>query len=324
MRRREFIALASAGAAAWPLAARGQEPGKHATIGILGANAPSWSVWTAAFADRLRQLGWIEGRTVAIEYRWSEGRPERVTEVAGEFVRQKVDVIVTYGGAVAAFRQATANIPIVFAVAVDPVGIGLVNSLSHPGGNTTGMSLQQAEIAGKRLELLREIVPGLGKLGILFDATYSASVREADNVQASARQFGLAVRSRGLRGAADIVPAFDAFRGQVDGVYLVEGALMEGNRERIIGLAFDTKLPLLVGTADYAKAGAVLSYGPNYPDLFRRDAEIVDKILRGQNAGDIPVEQPTKFDLVVNLKSATTLGLTVPDKLLALADEVIE
>jgi putative tryptophan/tyrosine transport system substrate-binding protein len=321
MRRREFIVLAGSAAALWPLATRA---GELPTIGVLGADAASWTVWTAAFAERLKQLGWVEGRTIAIEYRWSEGRPELVAEVAGEFVRQKVDIVVTYGGAVTALRQATRDIPIVFAVAVDPVGIGLVKSLSHPGGNTTGMSLQQAEIAGKRLELLREIIPGLGKLAVLFDATYPASMREADNVQASARQFSLAVRLRGLQRAADIGPAFDAFRGQVDAVYLVEGALMEGNRNRIIGLSFDAKLPLVVGTADYAKAGAVLSYGPNYPDLFRRDAEIVDKILRGTKPGDIPVEQPTKFDLVINLKTAKALGLTVPDKMLALADDVIE
>jgi putative ABC transport system substrate-binding protein len=201
MRRREFIALVGATAVAWPLGAHAQEPGKRLTIGILGADAPSWTAWTAAFAERLKQLGWIEGRTVAIEYRWSEGRPERVAEVVSEFVRHKVDIIVTYGGAVAAFKQATRDIPIVFAVAVDPVGIGLVDSLSRPGGNTTGVSLQQAEIAGKRLELLREIIPGLGKLAILFDATYPASAREADNVQASARQSGLSTRPRGLQGA---------------------------------------------------------------------------------------------------------------------------
>jgi putative tryptophan/tyrosine transport system substrate-binding protein len=182
MRRRQFVALIGGTAIAWPLGAHAQEPGKRPTIGVLGADAPSWTVWTAAFAERLKQLGWIEGRTVTIEYRWSEGRPERVAEVAGEFVRHKVDIIVTYGGAVAAFKQATRDIPIVFAVAVDPVGIGLVDSLSRPGGNATGVSLQQAEIAGKRLELLREIIPGLGKLGVLFDATYPASAREADNV----------------------------------------------------------------------------------------------------------------------------------------------
>ena len=324
MRRRQFVALIGGTAIAWPLGAHAQEPGKRPTIGVLGADAPSWTVWTAAFAERLKQLGWIEGRTVTIEYRWSEGRPERVAEVAGEFVRHKVDIIVTYGGAVAAFKQATRDIPIVFAVAVDPVGIGLVDSLSRPGGNTTGVSLQQAEIAGKRLELLREIIPGLGKLAILFDATYPASAREADNVQASARQSGLSARPRGLQGAADIAPAFDAFKGQVDALYLVEGALMEGNRNRIIGLSFDAKLPLLVGTADFAKAGALLSYGPNYPDLFRRDAEIVDKILRRTKPGDIPVEQPTKFDLVINLKTASALGLTVPHNLLVLSDEVIE
>jgi putative tryptophan/tyrosine transport system substrate-binding protein len=323
MRRRDFMVIVGA-AAASPLSALAEQADKLRTIGVLGADATSWTTWTAAFAERLNQLGWIEGRNIAINYRWSGGRAERVAEVVGEFVRQKVDVIVTYGGAVGAFKHATRDIPIVFAVAVDPVGIGLVDSLSRPGGSVTGVSLQQAEIAGKRLELLREIVPGLGKLAVLFDASYPASAREADNVQASARQFGLAVRPYGLQGGADIAPAFDAFKAQVDAVYLVEGALVESNRAGIIGLSLDAKLPLVVGAGDIAAAGALLSYAPNYPDLFRRDAEIVDKILRGTKPGDIPVEQPTKFDLVINLKTAKALGLAVPDKLLALANEVIE
>ena len=322
--RRVFFFLLAGAAAAAPFAALAQPAGKRRTIGVLGPDATSWSTWTAAFAERLAQLGWIEGRTVAIAYRWSEGRPDRVAEVADEFVREKVDVIVTYGGAVAAFKRATADIAIVFAIAVDPVGSGFVERLSHPGGNTTGMSLQQAELAGKRIELLREIVPGLGKLAIVFDATYPASAHESDNVQTAARQFGFAVSRRGLQGTADIAPAFAAFKGHVDAVYLVEGALMEANREGIIALQFDAELPLVAGTGDFAKAGALLSYGPNYPDLFRRDAEIVDKILCGAKPGDIPVEQPTKFDLVINLKTAKALGLTIPDKMLALADEVIE
>ena len=200
--------------------------------------------WAAALVERLDQLGWIDGRTVQIEYRWSEGRPERVAEIASELVRQKVDIIVTYGSAAVILKQATASIPIVFVPAIDPVGIGLVASLSRPGGNVTGMSVQQAEVASKRLELLREIVPGLGTLAILYDATYAASAREADNVETSARQLGLAVMPLGVQSADDIAPAFGAFKGQVGAIYLVENALIDRNRTRLIALALDAKLPV--------------------------------------------------------------------------------
>jgi putative tryptophan/tyrosine transport system substrate-binding protein len=205
MRRRDFVKSIAASAATWPLAARAQT-GKLPTIGFLGSDAPSWTSWTAAFAERLRQLGWIDGRTIVIEYRWSEGRPERVAEVAGEFARQKVDVIITYGGAAAAFKQAMPDIPIVFALAVDPVGGGLVANLSRPGGNVTGLSLQGTDIASKRLELLREAVPGLRRLAILFDAGYPASVKESSEAQAAARTVGLEIAPLGIRRTDDIAP----------------------------------------------------------------------------------------------------------------------
>ena len=322
MRRREFIGLLGSTAAAWPLKAEAQD--RPRIIAIIGHTASEYGPWAAALVERLGQLGWIDGRTVQIEYHWSEGRPERVGEIASELVRQKVDVIVTYGSAAARLKQATTSIPIVFAPAVDPVGIGLVASLSHPGGNVTGMSVQQAEVASKRLELLRKIVPGLGKLGILFDATYPASAREANNVQISARQLGLPAMPIGVQRADDIAPAFDAFKGHVDAVYLVETALISSNSTRITALALDAKLPMTATTNEFAKAGALVSYGPNFPDLFRLAAGIVDKILRGTKPGDIPVEQPTKFDLVINVKTANALGITVPHNLLVLADEVIE
>ena len=204
MRRREFITLLGGTATAWSLAARAQVPGKLPTIGYLGDDPPSWSSWTTRFVERLRELGWIEGRTVAIEYRWSEGRPERVAEIAVAFVRQNVDVIVTYGGAVATLKQVTAATPIVFAIAVDPVGSGIVASLSHPGGNVTGLSVEQSDIAGKRLQLLREVVPGLRRLAIMYDAGYPAALRENDEAQAAARTFGLGVASHGIRRAEDI------------------------------------------------------------------------------------------------------------------------
>ena len=324
MRRRDFIALIGGAAAAWPLVARAQPADKLPTIGFLGDSASGWNPWTAAFVQRLREIGWIEGHTIAIEYRWSEGRTERVAEIAAEFVQQKVDLIVAYGAAVSTLKQATASIPIVFAIAVDPVGVGLVASLSHPGGNVTGLSIQATDAAGKRLELLRDVVPKLGRLGILFDAGYAAAVREKDEVQAVARTLGLVVAPQEIRRAEDIASAFDAFKGKANSLYLTESALIFANRKTITTLALNERLPTTCTNADIARAGALLSYGPNFPALFRRAAEIVDKILRGTAPGDIPVEQPTEFDLVINLKTANALGLTVPHNLLVLADEVIE
>jgi putative tryptophan/tyrosine transport system substrate-binding protein len=324
MRRREFITLIGGAATAWPFAARAQRAGKVPTIGFMGISASGFNSWSAAFAERLQELGWIEGRTVAIEYRWSEGRPERVSEIAAEFVQQKVDLIVAYGAAVTTLKQATASIPIVFAIAVDPVGVGLVANLSHPGGNVTGLSVQATDAAGKRLELLREVVPKLGRLGILFDAGYAAAVQEKGEVQALARSVGLEVVPQEIRRAEDIASAFDALKGQVDALYVTENALILTNGKTISTLALNVQLPTTCTNANIARAGALMSYGPNFPALFRRAAEIVDKILRGTKPGDIPVEQPTKFDLVINLKTAKVLGLEVLPTLLARADEVIE
>jgi len=275
-------------------------------------------------AERLNQLGWIEGRTIAIEYRWSEGRPERVAEVAVEFVRQKVDVIITYGGAVAAFKQATPDIPVVFALAVDPIGIGLVASLSRPGGNVTGLSLQVTDIAGKRLELLREVVPRLRQVAVMADIGYPASVLELGQVRATARTLGFEVTPYEIRQAEDIAPIFEAPKSQADALYVVEDALVAANVSRIVTLALSVRLPTIFNTREFVQAGGLMSYGPDYPALFRRAAEYVDKILRGTKPGDIPVEQPTKFELVINLKTAKTLGLKFPSDLLATADAVIE
>jgi putative tryptophan/tyrosine transport system substrate-binding protein len=324
MRRRDFITLLGSASATWPFGALAQQTGKLPTVGFLGSDASLWSPWTAAFVQRLRELGWIEGRTVATEYRWSEGRPERVAEIAGEFVRRKVDVVVTYGGAVAAFKQATPDIPIVFAIAVDPVGSGLVANLSHPGSNATGLSLQATDIAGKRLELLREAVPGLRRLAIMFDAGYPASVKESSEVQAAARTVGLEVAPHGIRRAEDISPAFEALKAEADALYVVDNALVTANRMRITALALSTRLPTTFPGRDFVQAGGLMSYGPDYQALFWRAGDYVDKILRGTKPGDIPVEQPTKFELVVNLKTAKALGLEVPLHIQQLADEVIE
>jgi putative tryptophan/tyrosine transport system substrate-binding protein len=324
MRRREFITLLSVAAVAYPLTARAQQAGKLPTVAVLGDRALVWDTWTAAFAERLRELGWIDGRTVAIEYRWSEGRPERVPEIAAELVRQKVDVVVTYGGAVTALKRATTSIPIVFAIAIDPVGIGLVDSLSRPGGNATGLSVQSTDLAGKRLELLREIVPTLRRLAIVFDAGYPAAVLGIKEVQAAARTLGVEVSPHEIRRAEDITPVFDALKGQADALYVVENALTSANSTQITTLALTARLPMMFNIGTTVKVGTLISYGPNFPALFRRAADFVDKILRGAKPSELPVEQPTKFNLVVNLKTAKTLGLTVPDRVLALADDVIE
>jgi putative tryptophan/tyrosine transport system substrate-binding protein len=325
MRRRDFIKLIGGAAAAWPLAARAQQPAKLPTIGFLGTtSASAWSHYVAAFAQRLRELGWVESRTVAIEYRWAEGRSERLTEMAGEFVRLKVDVIVTAGSAFLAIKQATSVIPIVFAIADDPVEAGFVASLARPGGNITGLSIQRGDTLGKRLELLREVLPGLRRLAILANVGDPNTVREIGEVEAAARTFGFEVAKLEIRRAEDIVPAFEAINGGADALYVCCDPLVNTNRVRINTLALAARLPTMHFVKVYVEAGGLMSYGPNFADLFRRSADYVDKILRGVKPGDIPIEQPTKFELVINLKTAKALGLEVPPMLLARADEVIE
>jgi putative tryptophan/tyrosine transport system substrate-binding protein len=323
MRRREFIAgLGSA--AAWPAVARAQQAGKLPTIGFLGSNALTWTAWTAAFVERLRALGWVEGRTIIIDYRWTEGRPERVAEVAAEFVRLKVDVIVTDAIAVPALKQATAVIPIVFALALDPVGSGLVATLARPGGNVTGLSIQQTDLAGKRLELLREVVSGLRRLAIIANVGYPAAAQEMGEVQAAARSLGIEVAPLEIRRAENIARAFEALKAQADALYVVGDPLVGTNRTGIMTFALTARLPTIFNTRDHVQAGGLMSYGPNFPAQLRRAADFVDAILRGTKPGDIPVEQPTQFELVINLTTAKALGLTIPETLLATADEVIQ
>jgi putative ABC transport system substrate-binding protein len=326
MKRRAFISLLAGGVAAWPLAARAQQGGKLPTIGFLGQSTRSaGSEWVAAFVQRLRELGWIEGRNIAIEYRWAEGRTDRAAEIAAEFVWLKIAIIVTSGTSqVRAAKQATSVIPIVFATAGDPVGNNLVASLARPGGNATGLSNQMTDIAGKKLELLREVVHGLGRLAIMANVGNPAVVLEMGEVQAAAATLGLEVHTLEIRQAQDITPAFEALKGRADALYVCIDALVNANRVRINTSALGARLPTMHGSRDYVEAGGLISYGPNTPNQFRRAADYVDKILRGAKAGDIPVEQPTKFDLVINLTTAKALGLEVSPLLLARADEVIE
>jgi ABC-type uncharacterized transport system substrate-binding protein len=324
MKRREFVTLLGGAAAAWPLAIRAQQAGKLPTIGFLGADASAFSPWTAAFVARLGELGWIEGKTIAIEYRWSQGRSERYAEIAAEFVRLKVDVIVTVGSAVPIVRQATTVIPIVFAVGIDPVGSGLVASLAQPGGNVTGLSIQANELAGKRLEFARELVPQLHRLAIMFNVGNAQPVLEMGETQAAARMLGLEVAPLVIQRAEDIAPAFQGLKTRADALYVAVDQLMVANRTSILTSALSARVPTIFSTRDFVKAGALMSYGPSYAERFRRAADYVDKILRGAKPGDLPVEQPTKFELVINLTTAKALGLNVPHSLLARADEVIE
>jgi putative tryptophan/tyrosine transport system substrate-binding protein len=275
--------------------------------------------------QRLHELGWIEGRTIAIEYRWAEGRSERFAEIAAEFVRLKVDIIVTSGTlAVMAAKQATSVIPIVFATAGDPVGNHLVTSLARPGGNVTGLSVQSSELAEKRIELLREVVPGLRRLAIMGNVGNPFAALELGEAQVAAGKLGLEVITLEIRRAQDIVPAFEALNGRSEALYVCMEAVANTNRIPINILAVGLRLPTMHGSRDYVEAGGLMSFGANFPDQFRRAADYVDKILRGAQPANIPVEQPIKFDLIVNLITAKALGLTFSPMLLARADEVIE
>jgi putative ABC transport system substrate-binding protein len=325
MRRREFIA-GLGGVAAWPLAARSQQARKLPTIGFLGATTVSAQrQWIDAFVQRLSQLGWIEGRTIAIEYRWAEGRFERSPALISELVRLKVDVIVTHATAnVIAAKQATSVIPIVFAAVADPIGNNLIASLAQPGGNVTGLSNQAPDLAGKRLELLRRVIPNLRRLGILANISAGNNLMEIDEVEAVARTLDLAVVSPQIRRAEDIAPAIESLKSSADALYVQSDPLFNNNRVRVYALALGAQLPTMSGVREFVEAGGLMSYGPNLPDQFRRAADFVDKILRGQKPADIPVEQPIRFDLVVNLSTAKALGLTIPETLLAIADEVIQ
>jgi ABC-type uncharacterized transport system substrate-binding protein len=325
VRRREFITLLGGAAAVWPLAARAQQPPKLPIIGVLGSSTPSgWSAWLGSFVQRLRELGWIEGRTVLIEYRWAEGRAERFAEIAAEFVRLNVDVIFTSGAGAPAAKRSTSNIPIVFAVANDPVGVGLVATLARPGGNATGLSLQQPDLAGKRIEIMREVIPGLRRLAIMANVTNPTNRLELGEIQAAAQKLDLETASLEIQDGKQIVPSIEALKGRADALYICGDPLLLANRVRINTSTVGARLPTIYGFREHVEAGGLLSYGANYAEQFRRAADFVDKILRGTKPADLPVEQPTKFDLVINLTTAKTLGLIIPESFLLRADEVIE
>jgi ABC-type uncharacterized transport system substrate-binding protein len=325
MRRRDLVKLLGGMAIAWPVAAEAQRA-KPTTIGLMGsASAAEQTQLTAAFVQRLHELGWAEGNNVAIEYRWAEGHAERFAAIAAEFVRLKVDLILTQNTPpTLAAKQATSVIPIVFASAGDPVSSGIVASLARPGGNITGLSGQAPDAAGKRLQLMREVVPDLRRLAILTDVGNPYAAADVSEVRGSARTLGVEVSAYEIRRSEDIDSAFEALKGQAQAIYVLPVPLMFVNRARINSLALAARLPTMNVVGEYAAAGGLMSYGPNWIAMWRRSADLVDKILRGAKPSEIPVEQPTQFDLVINLKTAKALDLTVPPTLLARADGVIE
>ena len=325
MRRRDFIV---GGSAAVVLSAplRAEQSTKRPTIGFLGAASPELAgPWVAAFVKRLGELGWTEGRNVTIEYRWAEARTERYAEIATELANRNVDVIVTWASApVLAAKRATTTIPIVFAAQMDPVGAGVVASLARPGGNITGMSIQQTDTAGKRIELLREVVPRLARLAVMANSGAPGAMIEMREVATTARTLGLEVVPIEVSQAGEIFSSIESIKDRVDALYVATDPLIFSNRIEINAMAQRQRTPTIYGSREYVDAGALMSYGPNWIDLFRHAAEQVDKILRGTKPADIPVQQPTKFDLVVNLRTAKALGLEIPPSLLARADEVID
>jgi len=325
MRRRDFIAGGSA-AVVLSAPARAEQSTKRPTIGFLGAASPELAgPWVAAFVKRLGELGWTEGRNVAIEYHWAEARTERYSEIATELANRKVDVIVTWASApVLAAKRATTTIPIVFAAQMDPVGAGVVASLARPGGNVTGMSIQQTDTAGKRIELLREALPRLARLAVMANSGAPGAMIEMREVATTARTLGLEVIPIEVSQAGEVFSSIESIRDRADALYVATDPLIFSNRIAINEMAQRQRTPTIYGSREYVDAGALMSYGPNWIDLFRHAAEQVDKILRGTKPADIPVQQPTKFDLVVNLRTAKALGLEIPPSLLARADDVID
>lgn len=326
VRRRKFIGLVGGAALVWPVVARAQQAAKLPRVGFIGSStASAMRPWTSAFVQRLDELGWFEDRTIAIDTRFAEGHSDRYIEIANDFVRQKVDVIVTYGTLpTQAAKQATATIPVVFAAAADPVAAGLVLSLARPGANVTGLSLQQSDIVGKKIELLREALGSLPTLAIAGNVSNPGSLLEIKEAVKVAGRLGIDATTLDFRAAEDIAPAFETIKGRAAALYVSTDPFILSNVDQINKLALGARLPTIYNSKEYLQSGGLLSYGPNYPDLFRQAAGLVSKILHGAKPADLPVEQPTQFDFVVNNKTAKALGLTLSPSILARANEVIE
>jgi putative tryptophan/tyrosine transport system substrate-binding protein len=320
--RRKFLATLG-GAAAWPLAARAQQTGKIWRIGyIVHEHLKHFD----ALFEQLRQLGYVEGQNIIVERRYAQGRAERFEEFAAEMVRLKADVIIvnTTPAAIAA-RKVTTTIPIVIPTAIDPVGAGLITSLAHPGGNITGSTILSAELSAKRLELLKEVIPGLSRMAVLWNAANPANALAWRQTQDAARALGVTLQPHAVQGPKDFEVAFALMAEErPDAVFVLEDALIVQYLRRIVDFAIEKRLPTVFGHRDRVEAGGLMSYGPQFSEMMRRAASQMDKILRGARPADLPVEQPTAFEFVINLRTANALGLTVPPLLLSRADEVIE
>ena len=325
MRRREFILLTGGVAIDSMSAAYGQQRAKPPIVGFLVAGTQaSHGAWVAAFVERLSKLGWTDGRNVKIEYRWAAGDVRQITEFAAEFVRLKVDVIVTSAYGVVAARQTTSSIPIVFAAYGDAVANGIVASLARPGGNVTGLSIQPGELSSKRLELVRDIIPNVRRLAALVNPNYSGVAQEVIGIRTASARLNIEANILEIKTADDIDAAMATLTSQTDALYVYSEPLTNANKSKIINAATAAKIPTIFGFREFVDAGGLISYGPNFIDLFARAAEFTDKILRGATPADMPIQQPVKFDLVINLKSARALGLNISETFLTRADEVIE
>jgi putative ABC transport system substrate-binding protein len=326
MRRREFITLLGGAAAAWPLVARAQQAGKIYRIGFLWDSPDAFLDALEAFRQGLRDLGYVEGRNIAIEYRWAEGKPERMRELAEELVRLKVDVIVAPSSIYTeAAKRATSTIPIIFVSHADPLGSRHVASLARPGGNITGLSLMMTETNVKGLELLKEAVPGISRVAVIFDPATPSHGPGLKAVKAAGPTLGLRIQSVPVRSATEFDSAFTAIVGErADAVLVLSTPLFIAGAKRLAELSLAHKLPSLFGPKHHVQEGGLMSYSPDRADLWRRGAIYVDKILRGIDPADLPVQQPTKFEIAINLKTAKSIGLAIPPSLLGRADEVIE
>jgi putative ABC transport system substrate-binding protein len=326
MRRREFIAgLGST--AAWPLVARAQQPGKTPRIGVLFPGTPAtYSTRARAFMEGLRDHGYVEGRTIEIEWRWWQDKAERLPELAAELVGLNLNVVVTAGTPAAkALKGATRTIPIVMAVIGDPVAAGIVDGLAHPGGNATGLTILATDLSGKRLQLLKEVIPGISSVAVMLNDANPQALIELNETQIAARNLDLRLQSIPISAATSLDNAFEKMISErVQAFILLTDSLLYGHRARLVGLAAANRLPAMYFFREFVQDGGLMSYAPSEAALFRRAASYVDKILKGTNPRDLPIEQPTKFELVINLKTANALGLDIPATVLARADEVIE
>jgi putative tryptophan/tyrosine transport system substrate-binding protein len=328
VRRREFITLIGSVAAVWSLTARAQQPDRMRRIGVLTGSAEDdqeTKLSLVAFQQRLQQLGWTDGQNVRIDYRFAAGKPENFPKYAAELVALAPDVVLVSGSSLPAMVQATRTVPIVFAFAVDPVGSGLIESLSRPGSNVTGFLLFEYDLCAKWLELLKEIAPGVSRVAVLRDPTAIAGIGQFAVIQSVARSVGVEVRPLNLRDAAETERAVTAFASSSNGGLIVAGsALASVQRNLIIELAAHHRLPAVYFDRLFVTNGGLISYGAGFGDGWRRATDYVDRILKGERPADMPVQAPTKYDLVLNLKTAKALGLTIPPAVLTRVDEVIE